>query len=179
MTRTLTRINSGAADHAEGAVFQHAQQVALPFGRKVADFVQEQSAAIGQLEAAGLVGHRAREGALGMAEKLGFQQVFGQGRAVDGDKGAVVSFALRWMARATNSLPVPLSPSIKDGHVALRDFLDQAQDGAHALAFATAGRARNALQAGPQFVVFGHDGLEFQRLLTSARRRCMSSGLDK
>ena len=50
----------GAADHAERAVLQHAQQVALALGREVADLVQEQRAAVGQLEAARLVGDRAR-----------------------------------------------------------------------------------------------------------------------
>ena len=48
------------ADHPERAVLQHAQQVPLPFGRQVADLVQEQRAPVRQLEPPRLVGDGAR-----------------------------------------------------------------------------------------------------------------------
>ncbi len=45
-----------AADPVEVAIGQHAQQAGLQFGRHVADFVEEQRAALGLLEAAAPLG---------------------------------------------------------------------------------------------------------------------------
>ena len=78
-----------AADHPEGAVLEHAQEVALALGGEVADFVQEERAAVGQLKPAGLVGDRAGEGAFDVAEQFGFEQLLGQGGAIDGDERLV------------------------------------------------------------------------------------------
>ena len=55
--------------------------------RHVADFVQEQRAAIGLLQLADLVFQRAGEAALAMAEQLAFDQLFGNRRAVHFDEG--------------------------------------------------------------------------------------------
>jgi hypothetical protein len=49
-----------AADAVEVAVGQHAQQARLQFGRHVADFVEEQRAALGLLEAAAAHARRRR-----------------------------------------------------------------------------------------------------------------------
>ncbi len=45
-----------------------------------------------------------------MAEELAFQKLFGDRGGVDGDEGLARRGPLMWMARATTSLPVPLSP---------------------------------------------------------------------
>ena len=63
--------------------------------RQVADFVEEQRAAMRQLEASGLAGVRAGERALLVAEQLRLEQRLGNRRAVDGDERAVGAVAER------------------------------------------------------------------------------------
>ena len=56
---------------------------------------------------------RVGEGALGVAEQLALEQRLGHGRAVDGHEGPVARAGCgACSARATSSLPVPLSPVI-------------------------------------------------------------------
>ena len=71
----------GAADPLELALLQHAQQLHLRAQVDVADLVEEQRAAFGQLEAALLARVRAGERALLVAEELRFDQRVGQRRA--------------------------------------------------------------------------------------------------
>ena len=62
----------------------------LQLGRHVPDFVQEQGAALGLLEAAAPLRRCcAGEGAALVAEELGFEQIFRNRRRVDGDKGFI------------------------------------------------------------------------------------------
>ena len=61
-------------------------------------------------ESAGAVGHRAGEGAAHVAEQLALEQLAGDRGAVDGDERPRGAAAVAWMARATTSLPVPVSP---------------------------------------------------------------------
>ena len=63
---------------------------------------------MGQLKAANAIGHGPREGALAMAKQLTLQQVFGDGRTIDGDKISATSVGLivqspghQLLARAT------------------------------------------------------------------------------
>ena len=64
-------LRSGAADALDLAGLDHPQQHHLHLGRGLADLVQEQRAAVGALEVAGLVAHRAGVGPLGRSEQLG------------------------------------------------------------------------------------------------------------
>ena len=102
----LVEVAVGGHDHAhvhgDGAVaadalhlplFQDAQQLGLHHQRHVADFVQEQRAAVGLFEFAQVPGGGAGERALLMAEQLGFDQLAGHGRAVQGDERAVAARA--------------------------------------------------------------------------------------
>ena len=75
------------ADALDGFFLQDAQQLGLHFEADVADFVEEQGAAVGQLEAADLVAMGAGERPFDVAEQLAFEQVGGQGGAVDLDEG--------------------------------------------------------------------------------------------
>ena len=62
------------------------------------DFVEQQRAAVGLLEFADAPRDRAGEGALLVAEQLGFEQSFGNGGAIDADErllGAVRSARAR------------------------------------------------------------------------------------
>ena len=80
-------------------------------GERLPHLVQEEGAAVGRLEEALLVLVGVGEGALHVAEQLALQQRVGKGPAVDGDEGRRRGAGERaWMARATSSLPVPLSP---------------------------------------------------------------------
>ena len=84
-TRTSTGIGRGRR-RARHALLQEAQQLGLQRERHVADLVEEQRAAVGGLELArGLLGG-AGEGARLVAEQLAFEQLLGNGRAVDGDE---------------------------------------------------------------------------------------------
>ena len=78
-----------AADALERALLQDAQQLDLHLHRHVADFVEEQRAALGKLEAPDPRGERAGEGALLVAEQLAFEQVRRNGAAVDGHERGV------------------------------------------------------------------------------------------
>ena len=68
---------------------------------------------VGGLEAPGLVADRAGEGAAHVPEQLRFEQVLGDGAAVDGDERACLARGERLCSsRAISSLPVPVSPVI-------------------------------------------------------------------
>src|SRR6185503_15168845 len=66
---------SAAADSRVFALLENAQQPGLRLHRHVTDFVEEKSTSLGLLETAGGAGIGAGEGALLMAEQLGFNQV--------------------------------------------------------------------------------------------------------
>ena len=72
----------------ELAFLQEAQQLGLRFERKLADFVEEDRAAVRELEAADLRVLGVGEGGALVAEQLDFEQRRRQGRAVHGHQGA-------------------------------------------------------------------------------------------
>jgi hypothetical protein len=78
-----------AADAVDLALLDGAQQLGLQAGVHLADFVQQQGAAVGFLELADAAGDGAGEGALLVAEQLALEQVLGDGGAVDADEGPV------------------------------------------------------------------------------------------
>ena len=83
-----------AAEGVELPVLEDPEQLGLQRQGQVADFVQEDGAAVGELEAAGLVAFGPSESPLDVAEKLGFEQVLGHRGAVDLDEGALGAPAL-------------------------------------------------------------------------------------
>ena len=87
----MDRLRSADADH--DFFFQHAQQLGLAAEAQVADLVQKQRAAGGQLELAlaALVG--VGEGPFFVAEQFAFEQRLGDRRAVDGDERLVAAAA--------------------------------------------------------------------------------------
>ena len=74
-----------AADAGEGAVFEEAEQFGLEGAAHVADFVQEDGAAVGFFDAAEFLADGAGEGAFFVAEEFAFQEVLGDGGAIDAD----------------------------------------------------------------------------------------------
>ena len=102
-----------AAEPRELAVLQHLQQLRLQRRLHLADLVEEHRAVVGELELARLVLDGAGERAALEPEQLRFEQLRGQRRAVDLDERLVPPRrGADGCARATSSLPVPLSPRI-------------------------------------------------------------------
>ena len=83
-----------AADALELALLQHAQQLDLQLRRQLADLVEEDRPAVGQLEPADAPGDRAGERALLVPEQLALDQARRQRGAVDLDQRLVL--AARW-----------------------------------------------------------------------------------
>ena len=62
------------------------QQLGLRRGGKFADFIEKERAGVGFLKSPGTLRSCAGEGPLFKAEQFGFNERFGQGRGIDGDK---------------------------------------------------------------------------------------------
>src|SRR5690606_24714551 len=87
----VDRLGAGVADPHDDLLLDGAQDLHLQVERHLADLVEEQGAAVGRLELARLVGDRAGEGALDVAEQLALEQVLRDGAAVDGDERPVLA----------------------------------------------------------------------------------------
>ena len=70
------------------ALLQHAQELGLQLGLELADLVEEEGAAVGELDAAAPARGGAGEGALLVAEQLALEQRLAERRAVDRDERA-------------------------------------------------------------------------------------------
>ena len=90
-----------AADAGVSAVLQKTEQFGLERAAHVADFVQEDGAVVGFLDAAEFLFDGAGEGAFFMAEKFAFQEVFRNGGAVDADVIVLAPLAqsVQWRRR--------------------------------------------------------------------------------
>ena len=93
MMRTSTLPRLGRAERADLAVLEHAQQAHLHARVRLADLVEEDRAAVRDLEQALLVGVRAGEGAAPVAEELALEQRVGQRGAVLRDEALVLARA--------------------------------------------------------------------------------------
>src|SRR5690606_22543415 len=82
----VARARLVAAHALEGAFLQYAQQLDLHRQAHVANFIQEQRAALSQFEATGSCTYRTRECALFVSEQFRFEQVRGNRAAVDRDE---------------------------------------------------------------------------------------------
>ena len=91
MTRMSARCSARAAEPHELALLEHAQQLGLDRRRHLADFVEEQHAAVGLLDASRLGADRAGERAALVAEQLRLEELIGQRRAVDRDERPVAA----------------------------------------------------------------------------------------
>jgi len=82
-----------AAEAFEFLLLENAQKFGLEIERKIANFVEEERAAIGEFEAADFLADGAGEGAALVAEQFGFEQAAGNGGAIDFDEGPVAAGA--------------------------------------------------------------------------------------
>ena len=120
-----------AADALEGLLLQRAQHLGLGLDAHVADLVQEQRAAVGQLELSAPPADRAGERAALVTEQLGLDQLLGDGGAVDLDERAVPSRGLGVDGARHQLLAGPFSPWISTRPLvgaAMRDLLAQLLD---------------------------------------------------
>ena len=129
MTRTSTLIGARAADALELALLEHAEQLGLGFGGHLADLVEEERAAVGQLEPADPPGDGAGEGALLVAEQLALDQPRGQGGAVDLDERLVRAPAAGVDRPGDQLLAGPGLAGDEDGGVGRRDPADLVEHG--------------------------------------------------
>src|SRR5882757_6731055 len=80
-----------AAEPFEFLLLQHTKKLRLKFEGKVADFVEEERAAVGEFEAADFLIDGPGERAALVAEKLGFEKAAGNGGAIDFNEGAIAA----------------------------------------------------------------------------------------
>src|SRR6202035_5907370 len=79
-------LRAAGADALEGALLEDAEDLRLDGERQLANLVEQEGAALRELEAAGLSAVGAGEGPLLVPEELVLHQRLGDGRAVDGDE---------------------------------------------------------------------------------------------
>src|SRR5262245_44767089 len=91
----VDRHRADPAEPLDLALLQDAQELRLQVEAQGADLVEEQRAAVGELEAAELLGVRAGEGALLVAEQLRLDQRLGDRRHVDGHERLPAALAPR------------------------------------------------------------------------------------
>ena len=154
-----------SADPLDHPLLQESQQLDLKRQRNVADLVEEQCPAMGELDLALGRLDRAGEGALFVAEQFGLEQVFGDRRAIDRDEAAAAAPARLVQAAGEQFLAGPARAEQHDRNVGIGDALDRAGDLQH-LGRRRHHRAQNgSILADPAFEppVLALDAVELER----------------
>ena len=150
-----------AAHPRELAVLQHVEQLGLQGRVELADLVQEDGSAVGELEAAGLALVGAGEGASLVAEQLALQQLMRHRRAVHLDEGGPAARRVHVDAPGHQLLADAGLAAHQHGDVGPRGLLDHLLDLSHlgadqqgqltlqALAAVLDRRLRSRLPTGP------------------------------
>ncbi|MNQ41251.1 hypothetical protein D3C85_549210 [compost metagenome] len=120
-----------AAHGTNGFLLDGAQQLDLHGQWQVGHLIEEQGAAIGRLEQALLVFHRAGEAALLVAEELAFHQLGRNGAAVDRHEGPVGARSLFMDQSCHQFLAAAGFAADVDGGLAAGEFLDLLAQGIH------------------------------------------------
>ena len=124
-----------AADAVDLAFLDGAQQLGLQAHIHLADFVEQQGAAIGLFELADAAGDGAGEGALFMAEQFGFQQIVRDRRAIDRNEGLVGARGLLVDVAGHHFLAGAAFAGDQDRGFAAGDLIGQRDDGIHRTVF--------------------------------------------
>ena len=101
-----------AAEAAHGMILQHAQQFGLRRHRHIADFVEQNRTGMRLFKASRMTLHSAGERAFSCPKSSLSISVSGMAAQLTAINGPTERGLELWSARATNSLPVPLSPVI-------------------------------------------------------------------
>ena len=156
----------GVAHAPDHPFLQNAQELGLERLRHGVDLVEKDRAVMGFLEEPHLVLNRPRESPFFVAEEFAFQQVFRQGRAVDGHKRVVLAAAVE-MERAGYQLLARAALALdEDGAVGVGHLGDQIIDLLHLRAGADdVLKFVAVLELLLEIDVFAHGALEIERPL--------------
>ena len=119
------------ADAIEMAIGQHAQQARLQVERHVADFIKEQSAVLGLLEAAPARRLSARKCPAFMAEQFGLQQILRDRRRIQGNEGLRRARTVLVQRTRHELLAGTRFARDEHRHIRLRQTADGAEDFLH------------------------------------------------
>jgi len=72
-------------------LLEHAQELDLGHGREIADLIEKDGAAVGELEASFFARDRSGKGPLFVTEEFRFDEIFRDGGAVDADEGLLAA----------------------------------------------------------------------------------------
>ena len=98
------------AEAADRLLLQHAQQLHLEVERQLADLVEEERAAVGLLEEPAAIGVASVNAPFLWPKSSLSRRFSGIAPQLTATKGSFFRFERVWIARATSSLPMPLSP---------------------------------------------------------------------
>ena len=112
-TRTSTFFSRGEPTGRISRSCRKRSSLTLKCAVDIADFIEKNGAAVGGFEDADAIAVRAGESAANSAEQLAFEQGGGMAPQSTGTKGCTPRRLKRWIMRATSSLPVPVSPSMR------------------------------------------------------------------
>ena len=161
---------------AEGRValgLEHAQELDLQVEGEFPYFVEEEGAVVGRADEARFVARGAREGTLGVAEEFAFQQVFGDGAAVDRYEGALAAAVVVDGARDQILAAARLAVD-DDVCIGFGCPEDEAVDLVHGLAFADEGaEAVDVLHAHLELPVFVLQGQLEELLAADVRQHAL------
>ncbi len=121
----------GGADPLELPALEHPQQLALLARRHVADLVEKERAAVGELEAADTVGARIGEGALDVAEELALEDALRNAAGVQREEGLRGARRSRMEGARHEALAGAVLASDQHGGVGGPDARDDVENGLH------------------------------------------------
>ena len=176
-TRASTVIRAGAADRLHRLLLQHAQHLGLRLQAHVADFVEEDRAAVGDLELAPPVVDRAGEGAAHVAEQLAFDQLLGNGRAVHLDERRRLAAAQRVDRAGDQLLARPVLAVDQHAAVGRRRHRHLLAQLAHRVALAD--HRLMAIDARPQRPVLGLEAPLAQRVRARPAPSCRATAASR
>ena len=104
--------------------------------RDVGDLVEEERAAVGELEAADAIGLGVGERAADVSEQLALEDAFGESAGVDRDERPVGARRSRVQPAGDDFLAGAVLAGDEHVGVGRRDLLEQAADGLHRARFA-------------------------------------------
>ena len=89
---------------------QNVKELGLDLGRNLADLIEEDGAAVGELEAADALGDGAGEGPFSWPKSSLSTRPVGRALQLTLMNGLSARLLVEWTARAISSFPVPVSP---------------------------------------------------------------------
>ncbi len=104
---------SAAADSFKRPFLEDPQELGLGRGIQGSNFVKEEGAAVSTFKFPDSLVDRTCEGSLFVAEEFALDERFREGCAIQCDERLRGPRLLKWIALATSSFPVPLSPRIR------------------------------------------------------------------